>query len=306
MTKSWWWPNTLLLIQEPELENILNDLEAIVSKMFKEMTPDAYENMAQGSSCPDNQCRIGYGLERPFSGVTACLDFATHNHKDNNNMENGATVIVTLLKPNCENVQPGTTKLDEEQYHVLASYSLVQSEGNRSLEGLKNFPQSKRIRSSPVKSCKKRKQQKESLVRMKKQLEMGQKVDLNSNLVDGKKSCRERQKADDSSFSTEDQKILKHVNEHDEVIYEFDSDNEESLVSCGGVGLALTHGSLLIECAKQELHATTPVSRPNRFNPSRLSLVFYQHKNLNKPFHGALDCIIKDLMSLDQGEATDS
>ena len=266
------------------MEEHLEELATGIAPLFEAIAPDAYYNQVLSPlkatlkaktdynviyfniqiafESQDLNCRIGRGMGRPFSGVTACLDFCAHSHKDLHNINNGTTVVVTLTK--CRDWR---VRSDDQQLHVLPMYSIAPFDefGNvcqqyskiisGQIDVLNKFPTIKRSISNKTNNYSKQNQK---------------------NCIKSKQNITFYNNLEEKEVSGE--------------IFEYYSDNEYSFEdqSMGGLAIALSHRSVLFECAKHEIHATTGVQRPNRLQPSRISLVFYQHRSLNHPKHGSI------------------
>ena len=130
------------------------------------MTPNCYNIMtADEKDAQEIKCRIGaYKNGNPFSGVTAVSDFCAHAHRDNNNLINGCTAILTLLKPEHRDLQG---KADDEQLHVLPHYAIdctdpetgskekhLEKVNEGSIEVVKKFERKQILRSEPIRKCK--------------------------------------------------------------------------------------------------------------------------------------------------------
>ncbi|XP_054995522.1 methylcytosine dioxygenase TET1 isoform X2 [Sorex araneus] len=295
---------------EKNLEDNLQSLANELAPIYKQYAPLAYQNQVENEHVA-RECRLGTKEGRPFSGVTACLDFCAHPHRDIHNMNNGSTVVCTLTRE--DNRELGVIPQDE-QLHVLPLYRLSDTDEFGSTEGMeakiksgaievlrprlrrrKRFtqpvPRSGKKRAAmmtEVLAHKVRAVEKKFMPRIKRKATPTANNSKTSSLPlveEDEPPSEADEPLSDEALSDEPgaagQARAPHMDE-----YWSDSEHIFSDASAGGVAIAPTHGSVLIECARRELHATTPVLHPNRNHPTRLSLVYYQHKNLNEPHHG--------------------
>ncbi|XP_063703014.1 methylcytosine dioxygenase TET [Culicoides brevitarsis] len=145
--------------EEAEIEERMNILATMLAPIYSMVAPKSYENQTQHER-EAYDCRLGLKQGKPFSGVTCCLDFCAHTHRDLHNMQDGCTVQAILLKPRPYGMPP-----DDEQLHVLPMYTMdttdefddeeAQKKKNETgaCKLLDKFPTEVRVRSTPLQPC---------------------------------------------------------------------------------------------------------------------------------------------------------
>jgi len=301
---------------EGDLAKICEEMTEQVTPIYYNLAPDSCNNMCLFSDVAAD-CRIGTGDRRPFSGITCVCDFCAHAHRDTNNMVGGATAVVTLLRPEDRHAQ----QKDDEQFHVLPLYvpdcsptELEKKVASGGLEVLNKFTRTIAIKATKKANCKRGRMPAERKRMMDGFIPKDYTRDARTYnhpslrppglpQLDGAHGLNSSGSSDedpDANFSLNSSADISGTGDSSTVDVDLDGimDNMKIVThesdcleafddpNIGGVALALTHGSILIECAKAELHATTALRQPNRAHPHRIGLVFYQHKNLHHPLHG--------------------
>jgi len=244
-------------LEEETLSQRLSSLGDATSHLLRSLAPDCYNNMALFGK---TGCRIGETQEKPYSGVTCVLDFCAHAHKDDNNMVGGCTAIVTLTKD-------AWKRDDELKSYVLQAKERASIHPAQSYEGCSEEITEE---SHPLKFIPNLEDNDEQYHVLPFYRPHASDEEIRSMVESGGLEIPDLNPADVPN------NIPNYFQE------------------MGGVGFSLPHGSLLLEVAKHELHATTSLKNPNRFAPSRIGLVYYTHHGLHVPMHGERAVIDQD------------